>query len=1085
MDVKSILKKVLPIICTILLIVIITVTATAIKANSAKTPDLGDAKDEVYLSIKETLGGKEFTYQITKGELYDDLKGQIGLSTVITMTNKQILKQAVSETTGKSYWESVTDEEIIEAINKEVYGEDNIDDEGNITITDDEEKADLEKAFTTSMYTGYGYKITNDGIYSPEVKEHYNLVLAKKLYGKEAFSKEIKEADEDKPYFSDDKVEEYYEENYGKNFYAIIIPFKSSNEGKLLLQQLGYVYNSESTVGSWVVNSTQEKEPGSGIYESVKGDKASVLQVVEAYINLYNIVNGYSNGKLVEGTVTVVADADGNRSYVFSDGCDYAKLDVEAEATAARNAVKAIATALTEEKTIEDKKELIEAAKVAVKALQDKLADETGTQSVINKLDEVLELYSEVEYQDKEEQLISECETIINTYNDVTILFNKDNKESAIYWDYAKLEEFDSSFSTKLESNYYSYYPFYNGAKENSVNDKNQKWYSKTPFSSSSVYYYVIKLGEETMPELDDVRDEILAKLEEEAYTDEVMERKMCELRNEYGFKVLDKGLQEEYIKVCEGYDVDYKKNKKKSDLIAKAEKDGFVYEITVEAFFNYMEKTLGLSSAISEITSQRLIINTFFNKYYDYASKEWLGDEGKELRDNIIESIENQRMNFLSGAYSSYGYDPATMTWNEFLYNLNGVNDEYELVDLMLYSNVASDYIKETIKFVSVSGEEFEDIKFDVEYADALSSSAWQVLEQRMKGVYEDSFTVNGEHLLVKVYDSFKESLKSDATPKDPKDWTNEQKELAKELIEAVYDYLQYTEGTYAAKLEAVVDAFDDAPYNVEGQDGKDVLVVDTDNQPYKYVLEYADGKFIDLAKYKSAGLQIAYESLGSFGEGKMVKPFEEAAKSIWEADKALGEVTDNITIYEIKEGTDAGKHYIETEFGYHLYVNLGSTFADTYTTKTIDANGDVVEGEKQVIPTLYEIRLNNLINAYSALITDEMTEEEKEKINAKIDELKENLSEEASAAIKAYYDVVVGELTGNYFSSLLQQAEIKTLVSGAGFTLVSSQFATEDLIKLIETNEENTFDANIKYLKSEDLGAFDITGAFVNANK
>ena len=90
MNVNSILKKVLPVICTILLIVIITVTATAIKKNSAKTPDLGDATEEVYLSVKETLGGREFTYSITKGELYSELKGQIGLSTVITMTNKEL-----------------------------------------------------------------------------------------------------------------------------------------------------------------------------------------------------------------------------------------------------------------------------------------------------------------------------------------------------------------------------------------------------------------------------------------------------------------------------------------------------------------------------------------------------------------------------------------------------------------------------------------------------------------------------------------------------------------------------------------------------------------------------------------------------------------------------------------------------------------------------------------------------------------------------------------------------------------------------------------------------------------------------------
>lgn len=1078
MNVKSILKKVLPIICSILLIVIITVTVTAIKNNSAKTPDLGDAKDEAYLSITETLGGKEFTYKITKGELYDDLRSQIGLSTVITMTNKAILKDAVSETSNKSYWDSVTDAEIVEAINKDVYGEDNIDEDGNITITDDEEKEDLEKKFITSMYTGYGYTITADGIYSAEVKEHYNLVLAKKLYAKEAFAKEIKEADEDEPYFDDDEIEEYYEENYGKNFYALIVPFKSSDEAKLLLQQLGYVYDSTSSVSAWVNNSIKETEEGSGIYESVKGDLATTTQVIEAFINLYNHVNGT---KLVEGTITLEKDAEGKNVYKFSDGCDYAKVDTTAEAQAAREAVKALANGLTEEKTIEEKQVLISAAKAAVKALQDKLADETGTQSVLNKLDEVLALYSEVDFAEQELDLVTACETIINTYNDVTVVFNKDNKDSVIYWDFAKLDEYDSSFATKLESNYYTYYPFYNGEKENSVNDKNQKWYSKSPFSSSSVYYYVIKLGEEAAPKLEDVREEILAKLEEEAFDDTIMEEMMCKLRAEYGFKVLDKGLQADYIEVCEKYDVEYKKFKKQSTLIATSSKDSFTYEISVEALFNYMEKTLGLATAISKISSQRLVVNTYFNKYYDYASKEWLGEEGEELKELIIENVETQRLNFLSGAYTSYGYDPSVLTWEEFLFQMNGVNDEYELANVMLYSNVAADYIAEAIKFVSVKGETFEEIEFDVEYSDALASAAWELLEKRMKSVYEDTFNVNGEHFLVSMYESAKEALASDATPLDPKEWSDEQKELAKEFIESVYDYLQYAEGTYAKKLQAVVDAFDAAPYNVEDADGNDVLIVNSDNQQYKYVLKYANGKFIDLAKYKSAGLHVTYESLGSFGAGKMVKPFEEAAKSIWTADKEAGESTDNITVYANEEG----KHFIETEFGYHLYVNLSSTFSEAYKVKTLDANGNVVDGEEQIIPSLYEIRLSNLIDAYSALITDELSEEEKEEINNKIDELKENLSTEAEAAITAYYDVVVSELTGNYFSSLLQQSELKALVSGAGFTLASSQFASADVIKLMETNEENTFDSNLKYLKAEDLAVFDITNAFVNANK
>ena len=65
------------------------------------------------------------------------------------------------------------------------------------------------------------------------------------------------------------------------------------------------------------------------------------------------------------------------------------------------------------------------------------------------------------------------------------------------------------------------------------------------------------------------------------------------------------------------------------------------------------------------------------------------------------------------------------------------------------------------------------------------------------------------------------------------------------------------------------------------------------------------------------------------------------------------------------------------------------------------------------------------------------------------------------------------------------ISKNELEALIKGAGFTLSSSQFTSADVVKLIETNETNTFDTNLKYLEAEDLEAFDITSAFVNANK
>ena len=243
------------------------------------------------------------------------------------------------------------------------------------------------------------------------------------------------------------------------------------------------------------------------------------------------------------------------------------------------------------------------------------------------------------------------------------------------------------------------------------------------------------------------------------------------------------------------------------------------------------------------------------------------------------------------------------------------------------------------------------------------------------------------------------------------------------------------------------------------------------------QYVLEYPGGS-IDIAKYKSAGLYVKFETLGKFTEGKMVKEFEDAAKSIWEKDKADNE-TSRITIY----ADDASKHAIETKFGYHLYINLSSTFVTEYVS-----DGETVES---AIPSLKEIRTSNLISALNALITDETSDSEKDKINARVKELEATLSEDAKNAITTYYSPVIAEFTGSYFSALLQQHDIALMASGAWtngtvtVTLNSSIYNNADIIKMTDVNNESTTKTNISYLKAEDLGSFNLTKAWLDASK
>ena len=121
--------------------------------------------------------------------------------------------------------------------------------------------------------------------------------------------------------------------------------------------------------------------------------------------------------------------------------------------------------------------------------------------------------------------------------------------------------------------------------------------------------------------------------------------------------------------------------------------------DVDADELFAYMDKVSGVATALSELSFERLLNDKELNKYYDVTTGEWLGEEGEELRENILLSIENQRLYFLAGAYASYGYDPSTMTWEEFLTDINGAKDEQDLAFINFES------CSKASKFCCISG--------------------------------------------------------------------------------------------------------------------------------------------------------------------------------------------------------------------------------------------------------------------------------------------------------------------------------------------------------------------------------------------
>lgn len=1055
MNGSSIFKKVFPVVLVIALICLIAVVTTCAKTGKTNKPEISNPNGE-YISVKETINGKEYEYVISRKEMYEELKSGIGLSTIITEANKKVLAEEMK---------SVSEEDIEKQIKEATYGEDV--DPDDLTEEDRKEK---EKDFEDSMLQGYGYENID------EIKDHYRLVLAKEAYAKKKLYEEAKDAkDGDDLYISDTNIDDYYKDNYNKAYYAMIVPFASSESIKSALLQLGVQRSGDK----WYHAELKEIKTGSGIYEVERKEELTVNEIIETILKLNEMVYGYQKdyGYKVENAVF---DSE-KKEYIVPKGCDYAIVscaDKLAELKALATELTPLVTPADGSKLTDEEKEAALSKVTEIQAKLDSISEMLVYTTEVKKIQNIItslndSLKNETKEDDKNETpedptiVTQTLNKYIDEFDDVAYIFNTDNEESKFFYSYSDLKAYDSNLPSEFKNNYIEYIPYDEGDKTASKNG--EKWFSASYVSSGNMYYIILKIKEKDAEQLADVKEEIKNKLLDEKLTSSYTEKKLAELRNEKGFKVYDTDLEKEYINAISSYDVKYKQSKKDGSNVI-SEIDGTKF--TADDLFKAMDKTSGASSVVSEISYRRMINSTLFNKYYDASTGKWIGKEGKDKRDEITTSIENQRLYYLSGAYSSYGYDPSSMSWEEFLKNVNGAKDEKDLAFLNLYSQVISDYIKKAFNTITVTGEG-KDTKFENTYAEALNSSVWKLIEEKMKEAKEEEFTVNGVHLLVSAYKTVNDAVASKNSSSssttvsalDPKDWTDEQVELAKELIEKVSLYLECAEGTYESKLEAVVSAFDSAPYAyVDPATNEYVKIINDSGEEYKYYLECAECK-IDLAKYKSAGLTLTYQSLGSFSNGKMVKEFEEAVRSIWEKDYADKEFN-RVTVYG---------EPIKTQFGYHLYVNLSSSDFTEYDSIKVDANGkpvytnDVLETTKSILPNLYEIRLGLLLTALEAIDQTELSEEDAKVIQDQIDELKPLYTTEIKTAVEKYATPVITNLNSSYYSSLVQQAEVLSLMEGVTIDSPSG-INLEKIKKIMDISKKSIFDSNLTSLEDGD---------------
>ena len=592
-------------------------------------------------------------------------------------------------------------------------------------------------------------------------------------------------------------------------------------------------------------------------------------------------------------------------------------------------------------------------------------------------------------------QVIAEFVELYKTVNassltsDANLDTNKLDETSEFYYTAADLNKVSSSL-IKLLDDFYTEENYYSA--------------NAIALNSGALHALVLDLKSELIVEYEDLEEakqnEVIAEaekaLKEADVTASYINNKMYELFADKGLVIYDTVISNSYATTV-GTNAKYEKTDKESKTVV-AEVDG--KEITAEQLFKAMDKVSGITIALSELTYQRFLNNTEINKFYNVETKEWLDSKVKA---NIEDQIKTEKENFKNGTYKEYGYDPKEMSFDDFINVVYSAKSEDDLVLLFLYSTVVKEYTNSLLDVAVLENKEYVD------------SKVWPLIEAKMTEALDEYFSVKGIHLLVCAYANTLDYI-SGGEIVDPAEWTENQKELASKLVAEVKKFVEASTGTYSARLKKVQEAFDACP--VTGGEGVNTTVTSTDGTVT-----------IDVLPYKQAGLYAKFEDLGSFKNGSMVKPFNDAVKAIYDQDIA-DDKKDRTTVSE----------EIVTEFGYHLYINLASNEKTSYTVKVDDVD------KKFTLPRLEDVR---------SYIKDD-----------------DNVSSTVKTLITSYYTPVANEISGQYLTYVLQYVALQDNISTLNIT--STNYDLEDVKYAMNNSIDAWFETNLKYITKEDLVKF-----------
>lgn len=431
-----------------------------------------------------------------------------------------------------------------------------------------------------------------------------------------------------------------------------------------------------------------------------------------------------------------------------------------------------------------------------------------------------------------------------------------------------------------------------------------------------------------------------------------------------------------------------------------------------------------------------------------------------------LDEQISALKIYFTNGNFESYGY-AASYGWKNFLkdyfasyYGIT-INNNEDLKLYYLYEDAVSHITEEISLLAQENGQ-----------ATTEAQKIWNTIYlPYMQKAYDEYFSIDAIHFLVSVNDE--EGNISDPNAEDTA-WTAEQKAAAEELYALVYKILRKTKSTkQASVLEDIVSAFEAAPKFVIGVEqtteaqqkyfDENVLYVEKNengdiiDQAIQYTAEFK-GITLEVSKYKTLGLNVKYEDLGTVTAGKMVEPFENALKLMWQTKQVTDAGMQEGTALESNEFYDeyAGEgEYLITEFGYHVLI------ANKFTGKTT-AKIKVDTKDVQKIVTLPSLE--------DVLIYQADGEEV------------DNLLDYNISQIETYYSSIAEDFATSYWYQIgVMKSLIEDLQNSSKLTYASSD-AKEKAIKIANIYID-TYYESLSYITKDYDYAMDIMEIFVDA--